>query len=186
MSMDNLIRQARSFRRFQEADRIGRDNLLKLVDLARQSPSGGNLQPLRYRIVETTEECAAVFPHTAWAALLKGWDGPATGERPSGYIMILSKGGSDTNVGIAAQTIQLAATEMGYGACMIGSLQRDALKKELAIPDPYEIRLAVALGRPAEQVVIDEISGQDSLAYYRDEQDIHHVPKLGLKDVLIS
>lgn len=185
MGMTELVRQARSFRRFDGSKPITADVLRSLVDLARLTPCGGNQQPLRYRLVSVPDECASVFPHLAWAGALKDWPGPAPGERPTGYIVIVSAQDSSTDVGIAAQTIQLAATEKGYGACMIGSIKRDNVKRTLAIPDPLAVRLVIALGIPAETVVLEEISPDDCLDYYRTRDDVHHVPKLRLEDVLI-
>ncbi len=186
MMMKELVRKTRSIRRFDEADRIGEETLRALVDLARLAPTGANQQRLRYRIVATTEECSAVFPHLAWAGALKDWPGPAEGERPTAYILILAEGGQDTNVGIAAQTIHLAAADMGYGACMLGAIQRDQIKEVLNIPEPYGVKLAIALGRPAETVVIEEVALGASLDYYRTPDGVHHVPKLRLDDVLIN
>lgn len=184
--MENLIRKARSIRRFDEADPITEETLRKLVDMARLTPCGGNVQPLRYRIVFKKEECDRIFPYLAWAAALKHWPGPAEGERPTGYVVILGGGSPDTNTGIAAQTIQLAAAEMGYGACMLGSIQRAEIKGALSIPDPYGVNLVIALGKPAETAVIEEVCAGADLNYYRTEDDVHHVPKLQLNDVLIG
>lgn len=184
--MKDLVGKARSIRRFDEADPITEEALRALVDMARLSPCGGNAQPLRYRIVFKKEECDAVFPFLAWAAALKDWSGPSDGERPTGYVVILGEGGPDINTGIAAQTIQLAAAEMGYGSCMLGSIQRDNIKATLRIPAPYSVKLVIALGKPVETVVIEEVSGGTNLNYYRTKDGVHHVPKLGLKDVLIE
>ena len=185
--MRELVRRARTIRRFVEADRIGTATLRELVDLARLTPCGANLQRLRYRIVSDPQDCAAVFPCLAWAGFLKEWDGPAEGERPTGYIVMLSTGdGSATaDTGIAAQTIQLAAAELGYGACMIGSLQRDSIKQRLQLPPDCHVNLVIALGRPAERVVIEEVPAGADLKYYRTPDQVHHVPKLRLENVLV-
>jgi len=185
--MRELVRRARTIRRFDESDRIAVKTLRGLVDTARLTPCGANLQRLRYRIVSDPQDCAALFPFLAWAGYLKEWGGPAEGERPTGYIVILSKGeGSTTaDTGIAAQTIQLAAAEMGYGACMIGSLQRDSIKQLLKPPADCHVNLVMALGRPAERVVIEEVPAGTDLKYYRTPDQVHHVPKLRLEDVLV-
>ncbi|MGQ9661469.1 MAG: nitroreductase family protein [Kiritimatiellia bacterium] len=186
MTIKDLVRKARSTRRFDQSRPVPREALLALVDLARLAPSGGNTQPLRYRIVCKPEECQAIFPFIAWAAALKPWPGPAEGERPTGYILILGPDqNTDANTGIAAQTICLAAAEMGYGACMLGAIQRDRIKAALALPDPYQVKLAIALGVPAERIVIEEVSAGTDLRYYRTPDGVHHVPKLRLEDVLV-
>lgn len=186
MSFKDLVRGARSIRRYDESQRISEEQLRTLVDIARVCPCGGNKQALRYRVVGEAAECNAVFPHIAWAGALPDWPGPAEGERPTGYIAVCSEGQPGTDTGIAAQTIQLAAAEMGFGACMLGAIKRDEIKKVLSIPVQYEIRLLISLGKPAEKVVIEDASTGDDLRYYRTEDEIHHVPKLKIEDVLIS
>lgn len=186
MSMEELVRKARTVRRYDESDPIREEDLRKLVDMVRIVSCGGNLQKLRYRIISAPGECRAVFHHIAWAGALKDWPGPGEGERPTGYIAILGEGASTVNTGIAAQTIQLAACEMGYGCCMLGSLERDAIMDALCIPDPYTIQLLLALGKPAETVVIEEASKGEDLNYYRTADGVHHVPKLKLEEVLVG
>ena len=185
MTMRELVRKARSIRRFKDNDPIPEAHLRDLVDLARLAASGGNQQPLRYRLVSTATECQMVFPHTAWAGHLKDWKGPAIGERPTGYILILAEHEHDVDVGIAAQTIQLAAAEMGYGSCMLGAIKRDEIKAALRIPAQFKLALALALGKPAETIVLEDAKAGDSLKYYRTPDGVHHVPKLRLADVIV-
>ena len=68
---------------------------------------------------------------------------------------------------------------------MIASIRREVLRKELAIPDKYEILLILALGEPVEKVVIDDISNDD-VKYWRDEEKTHHVPKRRLDDLILK
>ena len=135
------------------------------------------------------EDCGKVFPSVVWAAYLKDWDGPATGERPSGYIIILGDNSITeafgVDHGIAAQSIMLGATEAGLGGCMIASIKREQLRNELKIPERYEILLILALGKPVEKVIIDEIKDND-VKYWRDPENNHHVPKRPLNDLIIK
>ncbi len=185
----DLVKKARSHRRFLESDPIPPETLRELVDIARLAPCGGNQQPLRYRIV-TGDECAAVFPYIAWAGALKDWEGPAEGERPTGYIAILSSADRNSpphaDMGIAAQTIQLAATDLGYAACMLGAIKRPEIHKALGLPDAWAVNLLVALGRPGETVVIEDLAPGGDTAYYRTPDGIHHVPKRTLDEVLVE
>ena len=45
--------------------------------------------------------------------------------------------------------------------------------------------LVVAIGEPAETVVLMEVGPDGSVQYYRDENDVHYVPKRALEDILI-
>ena len=86
--------------------------------------------------------------------------------------------------GIAAQSILLGAVEKGLGGCMIGSIDRGQLGQVLHIPDRYDILLVIALGVPAETVVVEEVT-DDHIEYWRDENDVHHVPKRTLDQVIL-
>ena len=186
----DLIISNRSCRRFEEGFAIERQTLEGLVDLARLSASAANLQPLKYILSCEPEKNARIFQHLAWAAYLKDWGGPAQGERPSAYLVILG----DTTVnntfgcdhGIAAQSILLGAREKGLAGCMIGLIQRDELRKTLAIPAQYEILLVIALGKPREQVVIDEVGPKGDIKYWRDSAGVHHVPKRPLREMIVG
>lgn len=186
----DLVKANRSYRRFCEDVKIERNTLEELVDLARLSPSGANLQPLKYIISYTEEKNNLIFPHLKWAGYLKDWDGPALGERPAAYIvMLLDKNISQNPMwdhGIASQSILLGAVEKGLGGCQFGSVDKAALMKELNIPDNYEIIMVIALGKPKEEVVLEEIKDHKDVKYWRDEKEVHHVPKRKLEDLILD
>ena len=186
----DLIIKNRSYRRFFQEVPIERKTLEELVDLARLSPSGANLQPLKYILSCDPEKNALIFPHLAWAGYLKDWPGPSEGEKPSAYIIILIDTQIRSSVGcdhgIAAQSILLGATEKGLGGCIIGSIQRDGLRKALDIPSHYEILLVLALGKPREKVVIETVDQTGDIKYWRDAEDVHRVPKRPLDDIIIG
>lgn len=188
--MDRLTRLNRSIRRFQEGQRIPEKTLRRLVDLTRQSASSANLQPLKFLISWQEETNSRIFPTLSWAGYLKDWKGPEVGERPAGYIILLGdKELANTfayDAGIASQSITLGAVEIGLGACLIGSIRRKQLRLELQIPERYEILLVIALGKPAESVVLDEIEEGGDIKYWRDQRGIHHVPKRRLDELLLK
>ena len=182
-----LVRKARSTRRFDESDPISEEEVRELVDTARVAPCGGNQQPLKYRLIVEPEERRRVFPHVKWAGALKDWDGPAEGERPTAYIAVLSEEGTspDTTIGIAGQTIQLGAASMGYAACMLGAIDRKAIQDELGVPADMTLHLLVALGKPGETVTLEDMPKDGTTSYWRTDDGVHHVPKRSLSDVLI-
>lgn len=186
-SFADLVNHARSCRRFNNADPVPRQVVVDLIDLARICPSAANQQPLRYRVVTDPAECQTVFPHTKWAGALKTWSGPADAERPTAYIVILSATGTNPgiDVGIAAQTIQLGATEHGYAACMLGAIDRTGIHTDLALPAELQIQLLIALGRPGETIVLEPLPPDGNLTYWRTPDQVHHVPKRSLEQVLV-
>jgi nitroreductase len=187
--INDLILKNRSHRRFFQDNAIEIETIKELVELARLSASGANLQPLKYIISNDTEKNALIFPNLAWAGYLKDWVGPEEWERPAAYIIILG----DTNIsknfgvdhGIAAQSIMLGAAEKGLGGCIIGSIQREELREALNIPERYVILLVLALGKPKDTVVIETVQDED-IKYWRDSDGIHHVPKRPLDELIIS
>jgi nitroreductase len=184
----DLIRQNRSYRRFDQAVPIGLDTLRQLVDLARLSASGANLQPLKYLLVADPNACSQVFPHLGWAAYLKDWPGPDEGERPAAYIIILGdreiRKEFGVDHGIAAQSIMLGAAEIGFGGCMIASIDRQALRAAFSIPEDLAILLCLALGKPRETVIIEPVASDSDIRYYRDGEGFHHVPKRPLSQII--
>ncbi len=189
MNLKELIFKTRSYRRFDESYQIDANIIESLIALARLSPSGANKQPLKYLYYNTTENCEKIFPYLAWAGYLTDWPGPEKGERPTAYIIILGdKSLSDIfgiDHGIAAHSILLGATEAGFGGCIIASIKREELNNELSIPDNYETLLVLALGKPVENVIIEDIKDAD-VKYWRDKDKNHHVPKRSLKELIIK
>jgi nitroreductase len=187
--MRELVAKSRSYRRFHQNMALSRETLVELVEVARLIPTAGNKQPLKYILSYDEAKNTLVFPTLAWAAYLKNWPGPDEGERPAGYVVILG----DTEISehvlwdhaIAAQTICLAAAEMGLGTCIIGAVDRPRLKAALRIPPSYEVLLVIALGYPAETVVMDTIKDGDC-KYWRDTDGIHHVPKRAMEEIILD
>jgi nitroreductase len=190
MQLRELVLKNRSRRRFHQDVAVDLETLRELVDLARLSASGANMQPLKYVLSCDAQKNALVFPHLSWAGYLEGWDAPPEGERPSAYIVILGdkriRPSFGCDHGIAAQSILLGATEMGLGGCIIGSIQREKLRKALGFSYDYEVLLVIALGKPKERVVLEEVGPEGSIKYWRDEEDTHHVPKRALDDIIVD
>jgi nitroreductase len=188
-SIKELLLQNRSYRRFAQEPILSQDDLVDLVESVRLSPSARNDQPLRFILVESPKACDTLFPFTAWAGYLRDWSGPDESERPTSYIIILvdttiSKK-YEVDVGIAAQSILLTAAEKGFGGCMLGAIKRDKIRDAFDIDPVYDIPLVIALGKPAETVITEDIKNNDT-HYYRDKDDIHHVPKRTLDELILE
>ncbi len=185
----DLVLKNRSYRRFYQDSVVSKEVLLGLVDLARLTGSAGNKQPLKYIISSDPSTNAKIFSTLAWAGYLKDWPGPSEGERPSAYIVMLG----DTAIansynfdnGIAAQTILLGAVEQGLGGCMILSVKKEQLRELLKIPPQFEILLVIALGKPKETVILEDLGAEGDVKYWRDKDEKHHVPKRLLKDIIL-
>ena len=183
-----LVTKNRSCRRFDYSHKIDEKTLRQLVELTRYCASAANNQPIKYIICCDENKNREIFSCLGWAAYLKDWKGPVKEERPSAYIIILG----DHNVsdkfwcdhGITAQTILLGARTLGLGGCMFGSINIKELKKFLNIADHLEPKLVVALGKPVEKIQIDDLEENGDIRYFRDENQVHHVPKRKLEELI--
>ncbi|MFQ9510995.1 MAG: nitroreductase family protein [Lachnospiraceae bacterium] len=186
----DMVYKSRSYRRFYEERPITMEQLEQLADLGRLSPSGGNKQYIRYALVCEPEMNKQVFHCLGWAGYLSDWDGPKEGERPAGYIILLRDTELNANVsvdeGIAAQSIFLGATEMGLGGCYIMNCNREKLSEVLKLEDQFAISMVIALGVPKEEVLIEDLQQDGDYKYWRDENQVHHVPKRLLADVIVK
>lgn len=184
-----LIERNRTYRRFYQDAKIEYKDLEEWVGLARLTSSGGNLQPLKYILSAEPEKNARIFSHLRWAGYLKDWPGPEEGERPSAYIIMLIDKEISSNPlwdhGLASQSILLGAVEKGFGGCMFGAVDRKGLTAALDIPEQYEILLVIALGKPKEQVVLEELAEGQDVKYWRDADRVHHVPKRKAEDLIL-
>lgn len=185
-----LVKKSRSYRRFDAKKAITKEELRALVDLGRLSPCGGNKQYLKYATVSEEDLRAKVYDCLAWAGYLTDWDGPCEEERPTGYVILLRDKSIQANLsvdeGIAAQSIFLGATEMGYGGCMLMNVQREKLLNLLGLDkERYAISMVIALGVAKEEVVIEPMPADGDVKYWRDKEQVHHVPKRSLDEVLI-
>jgi len=186
----DLVKKNRTYRRFVESERISEEQLRNWVELARLTGSGMNNQPLKYYLSWEDATNKLIFPHLRWAGYLKDWDGPAEGERPASYIVMLGDTGINKNFwwdhGLAAQSILLGAVEDGFGGCMFGSIDRPALADALGLDAKFEILMVIALGKPLEKVVLEPLKPDGDIKYYRDKEQVHHVPKRGLDEIIVK
>lgn len=178
--LKDLLKKTRSFRRFNVNDRVPADLLKTWVTDLRYCASGRNCQPLKYAVVASPQSCAQIFPLLAWAGYLKDWAGPEEDERPSAYlIQLLDKEIAENCLcddGIQLQTLLLSATEAGYGGCIIKAFKNAELRQLLRLPDHLQINYVLALGKPVEKVVVEEMKNND-VRYWRTPDGVHHVPK---------
>lgn len=183
----DLVLKNRSYRRFDESCEISEEALRELCALARITPSAANRQFFKFRLTPSGEECEKVFSTLNWAGYLEN-GAPPLGERPTAYITIVNDDalgkGNVMDVGIIAQTMLLGAVERGLGGCMLASIRRDELKEILGLEENFDISLVVALGKPIETVVIEEVK-DGNIKYWRDEERVHHVPKRPLSELVI-
>lgn len=188
----DLVVANRSYRGYDESYRFTREQLTEYVDLTRFTASSVNAQPLKYHIAYEMDEVSLIQGMTKWARALPDMTLPHDNMHPTGFIIICQDTDISDNlaryqkdIGIVAQTILLAAVEEGLGGCMIGNFVPAEVKEKMNFADNLQPMLIIALGKPAEEIIITEIDNGDSIKYYRNENDTHFVPKRKLKDIMI-
>lgn len=189
--LQEIVQKSRSIRSFRPNSPLSRETLTQLIQLARMCPAAMNQQPLKYRLVTESEEIHAMLTVTRWASSLP-ISLPPVGHEPGGFIVIChdttvaeQKPIFSIDVGIVAQTIMLGACEMGLGGCIIGSADAQAVAETLAIPSHLIPVLVLGLGIPEETVVLTDVKNNET-RYWRDERNIHYVPKRSLDELIIQ
>lgn len=81
--------------------------------------------------------------------------------------------------------IKFSHTLNGLGCCMIGAFNAAEIKKVLNLDKRYAPQLLIAVGKPAEEIVlVDAVDGD--VGYYRDANNVHYVPKRKLEDLILN
>ncbi|MDO4554940.1 MAG: nitroreductase family protein [Lachnospiraceae bacterium] len=190
--LKDLVKKNRSYRGYDETYQFTKEELIDFVDHAKLAPSSVNAQPFRYVLAWEKEKVDRIRPLTKWARALPELELPHKGKWPTGFIIICqdlriseSLSRYQKDVGICAQTILLAAVEKGLGGCMIGNFNANEVKTKLNLSDYLAPMLIIALGKPDETILLEEIEEGESIKYYRDEADRHHVPKRKIEDIIV-
>ena len=187
-SLDTLLHRNRSYRGYDPSRVVGEEELREMVRATTLAASGMNRQPLRYRLVSGAE-AGLVLPLITLGGALPQEHLPHPGQEPGAFIVVCSTVPEDRvvdiDLGFAAQTLLLRATEMGLGGIFILNFRREELREALSLPlDPLAV---IAVGKPAESVFLRPVgpgAPSPSLAYYRKD-GVHYVPKLTLEQILI-
>ena len=186
MEIDEIIKTRRSIRRYKQ-DPIEEEVLISLVDCARFAPSGGNLQPLEYIIVNDETQCLNLFKYLNWAAYIAPAGNPPERYRPTAYIVVLvntdiKKERYEYDIGASVENILISAHAKGIGSCWIINFKVEDVLEALQTPENIIPNSVIALGYPAEESMIEPM--EDSIKYYKDDEGKYHVPKRGLEQIL--
>ena len=186
-----LVDKNRSHREFVTERKIPRELLVDWITNASHCPAAMNLQTLKYAIIDEEHEVASVLAITRWAANL-GKKLPPDEHGPTAFIAICH----DNNVapfrpifmidvGICTQTIMLSAAECGWGGCVIGSAKSEDVSSVLGLAENLQPILLLALGSPEDEIVLTKAES-GNVTYYRDENNVHYVPKRDIDEIIIK
>jgi len=150
MDLFETIEGRRSVRKYKPKP-IKRQLTKKLLNAACWAPSGGNIQPWKFIVVEdrTTLEMVrkispGYFGETPLAILVcsdKAKAHKVGGILGRDYLSI-------ADCAMATQNMLLAAHALGLGTCVVKSFSHAAMKEILEIPEGIEPELLVVVGYP--------------------------------------
>lgn len=183
----DLVKNTRTTRRFKKNISIFNKDLEEIIDTARVVSSAMNKQPLKYIIVTKKELVEKLSSSSKWASHLESWT-QSKDEQPSAFIIVLNdtsiEGYSMLDCGIALNTIMLGLRLKGFASCPLGSIDKELCKNLFSLSKNLEPILGIAVG--LENEIIKLVDLEEDSNYYRDENDVHCVPKRTLEEVLIG
>ena len=185
-SLSKLLLRNRSHRAYDVSFQVREDQLRRIIEVNRYTPSARNQQVLRFCMV-LSNEADKVLPHIKLGAALPELHLPAAGSEPRAFIIICSTVEEsrfvDIDLGISAQSMLLQATEIGLNGICIAVFDKQRIKEQFNLP--YEPLMILAIGRGKDNIVLTEITANESHNYYRQE-GVHYVPKLTTEELIIE
>ena len=188
MSVYSIALKRRSIRRFKQK-KIPLRILKKLIQAAGAAPSGANLQPCEFVLVNKSEIAEKVFSALKWAGYIAPEGNPPPGKKPVAYIVVLININkckkplcAEADAAAAVENILLVAQDEGLGSCWLGAIDRPRLSRVLRVPRFCKVKYVVALGYPDERPKVEKM--KDSIKYYKDRKGLLHVPKRSLSEIL--
>lgn len=185
-SIAKLLLRNRSHRAYDNSFQVREDQLRRIIDVNRLTPSARNQQVLRFRMV-LDNEADKVLPHIKMGAALPELHLPEKGSEPRAFIIICTTVEEsrfvDIDLGIAAQSMLLQAVEIGLNGICIAAFDKQKIREDFQFP--YEPLLILAIGRGKDNIQLSEIKADESHNYYRKE-GVHYVPKLTIEELIIK
>ena len=182
MEFSELLKKRRAIRRFKQVKVFDKD-IRYILEAARLVSCGGNVQKMRYIVVQGKQLVKDIFDNTAWGGLVSPKRNPEWGKNaPLTFIILTAPKDSNSvmhaNAGAAIQSMEYAATDVGLGTCWIGAYKRENVEELLGLSEHEETLYLMAVGYPDEEPIQEDIDSGESMKYYLDDDDVLHVPKL--------
>ena len=166
MDAITMIKERRSIRKYKN-EKVDREIMKEIVDIAKWSPSWANFQVARYTLVddeeiikELTTDGVKGFSYNI--KTLKNAKGVAVLSFVKGKSGKLYEDNYATNkgdvwevfdAGIACQTFCLAAHAKGVGTCIFGVIDDEAIAKIVGLPEEETVAALITYGYPDEEPV---------------------------------
>ena len=160
------------------------------MEAARIASCGANRQTLKYVLVQSPEMVAKMQPLVHWAAYLPPEQGqPKPDETPVLFVAVCQDeslpGCNDTDAGLALANMTDAAWAHGVGSCIVGAIDRPAIKELLGLGENLRLHSVVAFGYPTHKSRLVAMQNGD-VKYYLDDARDYCVPKRPMEEILLK
>lgn len=190
MDFGAILRKRRTIRFYQKKN-VAEKHLIAMVEAALHAPSAANNQMLRYTVIRNEDLVQAVFYHTRYGGRVTPKRNPEWGvNAPTAFIAVSAVKSNGqlgsmvyADAGAAIMSMLFQAVAENLGACWLGAFNGKEVAKLIETPDSEQLIFLVAVGHPAETPLEEQISIDESVAYYLDEFNRLHVPKYTLEAV---
>ncbi len=131
---------------------VQREQIEAILEAARWAPSGGNLRPNRYIVIQDAETrrlirlvSPGMFQRAPVLILIcTNWEVAAEHHLPATDRALL------IDIGTAAQTMMLAAHALGLASGPVTSFSKEAVKILLNLPESFSPEMFICIGHRAE------------------------------------
>lgn len=188
MNVKEAVLSRRTKRKFLKKP-VEKEKLVSIIDHARFTPFGANLQPLKYMIIDEPKLVESVFSFTKWSGYHPE-DAPSKNEMPPSYIVMLGdksikqNGEFETEAGAAGAVISLLAEEEGLSSCWLGAINRPEISKLLGLCENMSLLYLIAVGYSDQKS--RAVLENGDIKYFTDTDNVLNVPKRKLSDILIN
>ena len=168
-SIETIMEKNRSYRGYDQSFVVKRDMLERIVAVNTKIASAKNQQVLRFKLVTKETGADLIVQNMKLGGLLPELHLPYPGTEPEAFIIICSTIPEnkfvDIDLGIAAQSMLLKATEMGLNGIMIGAFNKAKITEAFNLP--YEPLLILAIGKGKETIKLQPVDAGEKLATNR-------------------
>ncbi|MDV4150773.1 nitroreductase family protein [Clostridium sp. AL.422] len=166
MDAITMIKERRSVRKFKN-EKVDREVMKEIVDIARWAPSWVNFQIARYTLIDN-EEIIQKFANDAVKGFVYNMDTLKNAKGVAVLSFVKGKSGKSEqygiessnentwevfDAGIACQTFCLAAHAKGIGTCIMGVINEDSIAKIINLPEEETVAALIVYGYPDGEAV---------------------------------
>ena len=170
MDFLEIMRSRKSCRAYDPSKKVSREDLLKIVEAGRLSPSGCNSQPWKFIVVDSPEAKAKLCDAIVVG---NGVTGAPWRDQVSAFIIFVeqhakvmqsvldhykdSQRFAQGDIGAACMNMCHEAYSLGLATCMIGMNDQAKMEEYFGIPHGCEARLVLAVGYALDNTPVNKV-----------------------------